>query len=530
MNNETLLTNKYWRMNHLYKIKTKAATLSTLKYNNAQDDYWTNQSKKDVILKARQLGFSTECLLDLLDETITTPNINTAIIAHQQEKVMMLFEIVRLAWDHFPKQIKPKVSYDNRNELYFPEHNSKIYVSMDTRGETVHNLHVSEVAFIRDAEKRMPGILESVPKNGKIRFESTANGMSGLFYDTWMDNHSEFKKHFYNWLWDKEYTEITSRSLEQLHEDYRELSVRYGLISDIYTRFELSLEQYQWYISKARRLRRLIVQEYPTSPLEAFISLGRNVFDIRDLQKHEIEAPIERKWQDLLIWEMPLTGFNYIIGCDPSEGIGGDNATIEVLNAYTGEQAAEFATNHCQPDILAGYLIEIGRFYNNAFIVLEINNHGLAVLNAIKHKYANIYRRETFDKRTKEYVQSMGWKTTGTTKPLLIDTMEQSVREESVRIKSEELLKECKTFVRTDVVGKQGYGAEGSNKDDRVIAFGLAIQGIKHLPHMKAPKTEAQKRLDEYIREKQLETQFPGRDRMINIRNKARYKIKGINR
>jgi len=68
------LADKSWRMNHLYKIQTKGAKLVQYKRNLAQKDFSSQRSNRDILLKARQLGFTTECCLDLLDETLITPN------------------------------------------------------------------------------------------------------------------------------------------------------------------------------------------------------------------------------------------------------------------------------------------------------------------------------------------------------------------------------------------------------------------------------------------------------------------------
>jgi len=520
------LADRMWRLSHLYKIKTKDKRLIILKPNRAQLTYLANESSRDIILKARQLGFSTLKLIEQLDFSITTPNSNSAMIAHKKEKVQVLFEIIRLAFENLPPILKPKVSYDNRNELYFPELNSKIYVAADTRGETVHNLHVSELGYIDRAEEKMLGILESVPKDGIISFESTGNGTSGYFYSIWENPNSEFRKHFYSWLLDEEYQEQTDKTLEELLEEYRPLQIKYGLIPDINTRLEITKEQLAWYIKKVYRHREKVMQEYPCSATEAFVSSGRNLFAFSDLQKHPVSDPIDRKYQDLLIWEQPLKGFSYTIGCDPSEGIGEDNAVIEVLNAHTGEQAAEFVSSNVSPDILAGYLLEIGKFYNNAYIVLEVNNHGFSVRDKIKTKYMNLYRRETFDKRTNSYTEAIGWKTTQITKPLLVDSLEEAVRTEDIKIHSEDLIKEMKTFVRTDGENKKGFGAEGDNKDDRVIAIGLALQGIRHLPKMKKPESIAEKQLKEFIYKKQLERDFPNQPGYTRKRL-ANYRIRG---
>jgi len=519
------LTDKNWRMSHLYKIKTKDKRLITLVPNRAQSDYFRKRTDRNIILKARQLGFSTGCLVDILDDTITNKNTNSAIIAHERDKVVKLFEIVRRGYERLPDELKPRASFDNRNELYFPSLDSKIFVTLDTRSETVHNLHVSELAFINNAEEKMVGILESVPKGGKITYESTANGMTGYFHEEWEDPSSSFKKHFYNWMWEKEYCLETLKSIEELQEEYRSLAIRYNTIPDIFERFKLTKEQFAWYIDKLRHHKYLMVQEHPTTDLEAFISSGRNVFHISDIQKHQALPPIDRKYGDMLVWEQPLMGFKYVIGCDPAEGIGQDNSVIEVLNAFTGEQVAEFASNSVAPSLLGGYLVEIGRFYNNAFIVLEINNHGVAVMDAIKTKYMNIYRRPIIDKVSRETREVLGWKTSGTTKPLLVDNLEEATREESIKINSADCLKEMKTFVQTDEQGKQGFGAEGSNKDDRVIALGLAIQGMRKMPMQQAPKTLAQQRLEEFIEGKQLEKHGIQPENLTS-RNRRKYKIR----
>lgn len=506
------LNNKGWRMNHLYKIKTKDRKLITYKRKLAQSNYAARKRLKNLILKARQLGFTTECLLDFFDDTITVPNTNTAIIAHKQDKVVKMFEIVKRAYENLPEMVKPKVSFDNRNELYFPELDSKIYVTMDTRSETVHNLHVSEAAFIKNAEEMLAGTLESVGKDGRINLESTGNGVAGYFYEEWESKDSEFSKHFYNWLWEADYYEETSKTLEELDAEYRYLSVRFGTIPDIRTQFNLSIPQFAWYIDKVKRQKELVVQEYPTTALEAFLATGRNVFHMGDLAKHHTSMPIDRMFGDVLVWEKPLKDFKYVIGVDASEGRGGDNAVIEVLNAHTGEQVAEFASNYIPPDKLAYLAITLGKHYNNALIVPESNNHGHAVIQILKPRYYNLYRRKVIDRITNETHEIIGWNTSGLNKPLLVDNLEEAVREQTTKINSEDLLKEMKIFVQTDEPNKHGYGAEGSGKDDRVMAYSFAIQGIREIPTQKKPETLAEKKLREYAEKHGLPKQFQEED------------------
>lgn len=530
---EAKLADKVWRMHNLYFIQTKDSRLIPMPLNKAQEDYLNRRKKRNYILKARQLGFSTLGLIDLLDECIYNRNVNVAIIAHEKQKVVKLFEIIKRAYENLPNdpRVKPRASIENRNELYFPDIGSKIYVTVDTRGETAHRLHISEFAFITNTDAKLAATLESVPKDGMITYETTANGMSNKAYTEWNDADSEFEKFFYNWLWDDDYRLETDKSMADLLEEYRPLAIQYELMLDAPERYELDREQLAFYISKVRRHRKLVKQEYPFNALEAFIASGLGVFSHTDLAKHEAMAPIERKWQDCLIWELPLAGFRYTVGVDSSEGLGLDNAVICVLNASTGFQAAEFVTPNIPPDQLASYVIEIAKFYNNGLIVPEINSSGTSLVDHIKTKYFNIYKREVFDKRSKETREVLGWRTTGTTKPILVNSLEEAVREEYISVNSEEALKEMQTFVRTVEQGKQGYGAEGTNKDDRVIALGLALQGIRWQPRMKKPESLAQKKLREYIEMNKL-TQEVGQEKARNILKdrQKRYAIRGINR
>lgn len=499
---EEKLTSKSWRLNNLYYILTKDKRFQPMQLNAAQAHYIENKGQKNMVLKARQLGFSTLGLIDLLDDTIFNKNTNSAIIAHEKQKVIKLFEIIKRAYWNLPDdpRLKPRVSIENKNELYFPDINSKIYVTVDTRSETVHNLHVSELDFIPHAEERMAATLESVPEDvGQVTFETTANGMGNYGFKEWSDPNSDFKKHFYGWFWEPNYRIPTNQSMGELMEIYRPYAIEYGLIEDLPTRFDLDEEQMAFYLSKVKRHRKLVMQEYPSTDQEAFISSGRNVFSSSDVAKHIVMPPIARRWDDCLIWEEPQPNMTYSLGVDPSEGTGGDNAVIEILNSATGNQACEFATPYIPPDELGAYVIDLARYYNNAFVVPEMNSVGISLIDHIKHKYSRIYRREIYDKATKKTVKKLGFRTSSTTKTQLVTTLEEAIREEDIKLNSRAAIAELLTFVRLSDSSTHGFGAEGDNKDDRVMALALALQGFRQMAVTKVPLNEAQKRLKQYI-------------------------------
>jgi hypothetical protein len=138
------IENARWRLTHLYKIRTKHGTVEFFNPNKVQEEYLLNETNQDIILKSRQAGISTLKLIQLLDRTMFKANTTSVILAHKKEVVQKLFRIIKFAYDNYPSEYpKPDAKYDNKNELYFAETNSTIYVTTDVRGDTIHNLHIS---------------------------------------------------------------------------------------------------------------------------------------------------------------------------------------------------------------------------------------------------------------------------------------------------------------------------------------------------------------------------------------------------
>jgi hypothetical protein len=119
-----------------------------------------------------------------------------------------------------------------------------------------------------------------------------------------------------------------------------------------------------------------------------------------------------------------------------------------------------------------------GRFYNNALMVVEVNNHGLTTLTILKQLiYPSIYFRPSkFETIATPWSEKMGWKTTIVTRPLLIDDFAQAVRDEAIILHSKEIIDEMTTFIY-DNSGKM-TAAEGFH-DDAVFAAAICLQGFK---------------------------------------------------
>ena len=283
------LDKKLWRLENLYKIRDKRRKTVNLVLNPLQTLYWKRRTLRDIILKARKIGFSTLCLIDDLDEVIWHENYTAFIMAHKREDVQKLFQMVHFAYDSMPEEIKPKADYYTRNELFFKDRNSRIYVGTEARSDVVNRLHVSEVAFVENVEKKMASSFEAVPEGGSIVLETTPNGIGGYFYDLYQQaagyvegiGNCEFKPHFFPWFMHPEYsvrlTKVEKAQVEAgnyLDEEENEFREKHNL----------NYSQMKWRKEKKTRLADQFDEQYPEDDISCFLGSGHPYFDLKKLQ------------------------------------------------------------------------------------------------------------------------------------------------------------------------------------------------------------------------------------------------------
>ncbi len=333
-------------------------------------------------------------------------------------------------------------------------------------------------------------------KNTEVILESTANGVGGVFYDYVMDadaGRGDFELVFIPWFWQNEYrAEVPQDFTTDADERYLKQT------------YDLDDGQLQWRRQKIYELKSedKFKQEYPCNIQEAFLFSGRHVFDPKHTEaaRQECYSPkwqceltpngLNRKKPGLLnIW-YPVEGSQqYVIGCDVAEGLApindkhkhGDYSSIDVLDR-SGYQVAHWS-GHVAPDDLGKMLNHLGRYYNNALIGVERNNHGLTTITKLKDlKYPNLYMETTVDQRTQKRTKRIGWLTTTKSKPLMIDHLAALLRDGDAGICNVETVKECQTYVIED---NGATNAQEGCFDDRVISYAIAQQMVLKLPRRK---------------------------------------------
>ncbi len=474
-------------------IRDKGRRVTPFHFNWAQVEYYQHRSSSDVILKPRQLGFTTLVCGLFFADCLNTPHTTSVMVAHDLESTQRIFRIVQLFWERLPEEVKRRAGppgRSNRREFFWPKLNSHFYVGTAGspgfgRGMTINNLHCSEFAYWPRPEEALIALLEAVPRErGRVIVESTPNGAGNFFHDFWLaagEGRNGFRQHFYVWWEDPSYR-LEGDSLGALSGEEQRLRDRYGLDDD----------QLRWRRATIQRLGANFFQEYPEDDVSCFLSSGRMVFDLEALRRMAARimaeptpsslATIPRRSgrplpvapAQLLVWRPPDEGKQYVIGADVGEGLaGGDASCAIVLERRSGEQVAELH-GRVPPERFAHLLDALGRWYRRALLAVERNNHGHSTLNTLRNtcRYPRLYYHVRYDARAGAR-PILGWPTDQSTKPILVDDLAAAIAGGHVIIHSQALVDECMTFITTDTCAQQ---AQAGKHDDRVMALGIAWQ------------------------------------------------------
>ena len=178
----------------------------------------------------------------------------------------------------------------------------------------------------------------------------------------------------------------------------------------------------------------------------------------------------------LTVWHKPERWSGYVLGVDTAEGLGhGDYSCVQVIDVKEGRQVAIWH-GRIPPDELATEVYNLGIWYGNALCCVEANNHGLTTITVLRQLgYPNLYRRRSLNQSNERISQEYGWKTTRTSKALMIDDLAKALKNDELILHCESTVAELRTFTRNE----RG-SMSGSPYDDRVMALALANQMRKY--------------------------------------------------
>lgn len=459
-----------WRLNNLYQIQDKNGQKVLFRENKLQKIINDDPYPFKQILKSRQIGFTTNFMLRMLDYVIWGRNKNAFCMAHDQDSIKKIFRTVIRAYKYLKDEHKPLLADGGGSmyEYYFPEMESRIAVGLHARGDTIHWLHISEAAFT-DPD-RIRATIEAVPPNGIITFETTANGIGNHFYDRWMAK-NRFKNYFFPWFLFDDY-QIPCPKLQRTKEEIDLTNYALKEYSVKLTDAQINFRRIKSEDQGDKR-----AQEYPDNDVECFLMSGQPAMKNKLISKLLADAPKPVSIQgNITIYKPCVRGRPYVCGADPAEGVGGDFSSASMFDAITREQVATLR-GQIEPEVFANELLKFCGLYSTPgklppLLAVERNNHGHAVLLWLNstHHYQNLFwTRKNDGTRDK-----LGWLSDKVTRPLMIDALKEAVHNGSVDILDTETLRECLTLVNND--GK--IEAAPGKHDDCFIAAAIAVQMI----------------------------------------------------
>ncbi len=278
--------NKLTRLrNGFYDIKDKTGAKIPFRMNADQEEFLLTRHGLDVILKARQRGFTTVIQLDMLDDCLFTSNLSAGVIAHNLNDAKAFFnDKIKFAYDNLPAPFRKlrAAEQDTADSLRF-SNGSSIRVGVSLRSGTLQRLHVSEYGklcakFPDRASEVRAGAFNTVAVGQVITVESTAEGRAGGFFDMVTRARNikttgsrltplDFKFHFSPWFTDEGY---------ELDDDIASSVVETREMSDYFEKIEaetgvtLNRRKRAWYIKKSEQQGDKMKQEFPSTPDEAF--------------------------------------------------------------------------------------------------------------------------------------------------------------------------------------------------------------------------------------------------------------------
>lgn len=428
------------------------------------------EERYSIVLKARQIGFSTLVSIFSFWLTFFYSDRHVIMLSRTEREASKLLSHSKYLYNNMPdwlRHLGPVLSF---TQTKCEMSNASALESMPSandpaRGSTAFLIVVDEIAFLQNSDEAWASIEPVVDVGGSCIMLSTANGEGNLFHKLWSGARArtnQFKGIFFPW-----------------HASDRDQA---------------------WFDQKCAELPEWQrAQEYPQDEDEAFLKSGRPVFDLQALRDMNTTEPErgrllkdfegEIEWEadggNLAIWAHPKPENVYVVGADVAMGLEhGDYSCAQVIDVKGGVVVAEW-WGKGDPDLFGSHVLNLlGRYYNTALLGVENNNHGLTTVTALQRvKYPNLYRaRGKLNVRKVQKTDVFGFNTNRSTKPLMIDELNQAIRENDIVLSSEATIAEMRTYVR-DGDGK----THGSPHDDRVMSLAIAVQMVKwcYLPEYK---------------------------------------------
>lgn len=411
--------------------------LRLLKFNDVQADYHGKSGRRDVILKARQQGFSTIILAKKFAKAVLFSGTNVRIVPHEKDTEDEFRNRLDVMFENLADHLKPNTKYYSKGEILFHDTaknvlNSSIKIvvpsqitkSQKGRGLTLTDLHLTEIPFWKGDQRKTLTALLTAAQHGEVTVESTASGIEWFYkvYNQGKEHTGQWNSHFYEWWWTREYRLPGAKFVQARKKEWvllmpgEKLKDVWSVPSDAISEIERAAKRAKFDNAKlttdeidlAKKILAHLKAKgfvkkaavWSCDEVAEYVAWRRRkINDDTSEEDFKVEYPsndvdcfentgravVSAKY--LKVTCRPLNegepNHRYVVAADTSLGRnGGDPAAIQVLDLDTGLQAHSEELL-ISPDLLAFRLVELSELFGFAMIAVERNNTGIATLRKL---------------------------------------------------------------------------------------------------------------------------------------------------
>jgi len=425
----------------------------------------------NITKKFRQAGATTIAAAYALWTALFKKNKTIVILSIGDTESVETLERVKLMYSELPKFLRVPLDKGGFNKHKLKLTNGSQIKSRPSkitsgRGLSCYLLIVDEAAFIEKMDQLWTSIYPVLSTGGRAFIISTVNGMGNWYYEMYtktVEGRSEFNLIDIKWQDHPQY--YYNKDYEWMYAELTKKDPNYNVHNwEKSTRANISLKQW--------------LQEYEGE----FLGTGETYVDseiIRILNENVNDNYFIRWNNKMRVWKEPEPHYTYVIGVDTALGRDRDHSAFHIINAYNGEQVAEFYSNKTPIDEFAKIIYEEGNRYNTALVLFERNTIG----NNLKDNLFNLLAYENLWMDEKGL---FGFQTTTQSREQLLVEMEEALRNKKVFLNSKRTVEELQTFVISDTTNKPE--AEEGKYDDLVMSLALTVlalnQVIKTTPNI----------------------------------------------
>jgi hypothetical protein len=404
-------------------------------------------NRNTIITTARQVGKSTTTVAFILWYILFNDDKTVALLANKGDTAREILSRVKLAFEHLPKWLQHGVVEWNKGSIEL-ENNSKILAGATSgsaiRGYSINLLFIDEAAHIENWNEFFTSVFPTISsgKTTKVVLVSTPNGLND-FYKIWvnaLEGRNQYNPIFVPWHQvpgrDEAWKEET---LSGMNYDYEKFDQEYNV----------EFQGSSGTLISGAKLKQLVHQ----TPL------------------HEKDG--------LAIYKQHEEGRTYSLVADVSRGKGMDYSAFHVIDItkMPYQQVAVFRDNITAPRDYAAIIYGIAKTYNNAQVLVEINDIGEVIPDILheEYEYENILYSENRGRNGKSITLSWksnidkGVRTTKAVKATGCSILKLLVEQDQLIINDHETISELSTFSKKGV----SYEAEPGAHDD--LAMGLVL-------------------------------------------------------